>query len=144
MLKFNANTPIQFYAKSDTYVVGEGQNGSWTKIESIIKVATEEDLAVTVSTYFCEWQGSYGDRAMSAEALGVKDSARIRTFFNPDIYNKLRSEQVVIIKNADSTGIVDGVPDKTNPNVYELWGGVDDVLLENQFMEFKVRRYEGI
>jgi len=49
----------------------------------------------------------------------------------------------VIVKNADSTAIVGGVPDKNNPNVYELWGGVDNVKEERQFMEFKVRRYEG-
>jgi hypothetical protein len=52
--------------------------------------------------------------------------------------------QVVIIKNADSTAIVDDVPDKNNPNVYELWGGVDNVKEENQYMEFRVRRYESV
>jgi hypothetical protein len=63
--------------------------------------------------------------------------------YTPNLYGKLRTEQVVVIKNADSTAIKDGVPDKNNANVYELWGGVDNVLEKNQFMEFRVRRYEG-
>ncbi|MDK9712315.1 hypothetical protein [Acidaminobacter sp.] len=81
---------------------------------------------------------------MSAQALGVNDSASIRMTYNPEVYNKLRTTRVVVIKNADATAIVAGVPDKNNPNVYELWGGVDNVKEANQFLEFKVRRYEGL
>lgn len=80
---------------------------------------------------------------MEAQALGVNDSATIMMRYTPDLYTKFRTEQVIVIKNADSTAIKDGVPDKNNPNVYELWGGVDNVLEKNQFMEFRVRRYEG-
>ena len=132
-MKFNPTTPIKLYAKTTTYVSGQGQTTAWDLITS-----------GAYSTFFCEWRGSFGDRAMSAEALGVKDSATIRTFYNPVIYEKLRTAQVVVIKNADATAIVDGVPNKNNPNVYELWGGVDNVLEENRYMEFKVRRYEGL
>jgi hypothetical protein len=39
--------------------------------------------------------------------------------------------------------MVEGEPARKNPNVYELWSGVDNVKEENQFMEFHVRRYEG-
>jgi hypothetical protein len=60
------------------------------------------------------------------------------------VYAKLRTEQVVVIKNADATAMADGAPDKNNPNVYELWGGVDNVKEENRFMEFRVRRYESL
>lgn len=133
MLKFNPTTPLKLYAKTTSYTSGQGEATSWALIAS-----------GTISTFFCEWLGSYGDRALSAEALGVKDSATVRTFYNPDIYTKLRTVQVVVLKNADTTGIVAGVPDKNNPNVYELWGGVDNVKEENQFMEFRVRRYEGL
>ena len=133
MLKFNPNTPVRFYAKkSGTYVSGQGATSTWELVES-----------GTYNTFYCEWTGTFGDRAISAEALGVKDSATIRTFYNPDVYAKLRSVSVVVVKNADPTAIVDGVPDKKNPNVYELWGGVDNVKEENQYMEFRVRRYEG-
>ena len=132
-MKFNPNTPVNFYAKETTYVPGQGQTETWELI-----------VSGTYNTFYCEWKGSFGDRAMTAQALGVNDSATIRTFYNPVIYAKLRTVQVVVIKNADSTAIVDGVPDRNNPNVYELWGGVDNVLEENQYMEFRVRRYEGL
>lgn len=131
-MKLNPTTPIQCYAKANTYVPGTGQEDTWSLI-------TSGDF----STFYCEWAGSFGDRALSAQALGVKDSATIRTFYIPALYAKLRSVQVVIIKNADATAIVSGKPDRANPNVYELWGGVDNVKEENQFMEFRVRRYEG-
>lgn len=133
MLKFNPTTPVKFYAKTVTYVPGQGEATTWSLVES-----------GSYSTFFCEWQGSFGDRAMSAQALGVKDSATVRTFYNPTVYQKLRTTQVVVIKNADPAAIVSGVPDKNNPNVYELWGGVDNVKEENQYMEFRVRRYEGL
>lgn len=133
MMKFNPTTPVKFYVKTTTYVSGQGMTEAWELITS-----------GSHSTFFCEWRGSFGDRAMTAVSLGVNDSATIRTFYNPAVYGKLRTEQVVVIKNADATAIVDGIPDKNNANVYELWGGVDNVREENRFLEFRVRRYEGI
>lgn len=132
-MRFNANTPLKFYGQTVTYVPGQGNTTVWAVIKS-----------GNFETFWAEWTGSFGDRAMSAQALGVKDSATIRMTFNPTIYDKLRTEKVVIIKNADASAIVGGVPNKNNPNVYELWGGVDNVKEERQFMEFKVRRYEGL
>ena len=133
MMRFNPTTPVQFYAKESEYVSGQGMIETWNLVKS-----------GEYNTFYCDWQGTYGDRAISAEALGVRDSATIRIFYNPIIYEKLRTVRVVVIKNADSAAIVDGEPDKNNPNVYELWGGVDNVREENQFMEFRVRRYEGL
>ncbi len=133
MLKFNPNTPICFYEKVTTYVPGKGNTSAWNKL-----------VTNAMDTFYGEWRGSFGDRALSAQALGVKDSATFRTFFNPSIYLKLKSTQILIVKNADSSAIKDGEPDKANPNVYELWGGVDNVLEENKYMEFRVRRYEAI
>lgn len=133
MLRFNPNTLVKFYYKVTDYVSGKGNTTTWEKITSDGHDA-----------FYCEWKGAYGDRALSAEALGVKESATIRTFYNPNIYKQLRSVQVIVIKNGIEEAIVDGVPDKSNPNVYELWGGVDNVLEENKYMEFRVRRYEGI
>lgn len=132
-MKFNPNTPIQFYAKETTYVPGKGNTTTWNKINTD-----------GYETFYCEWRGSFGDRALSAEALGIKDSATIRTFYNPAIYEKLRSVHVVVVKNADETALIDGEPNKNNPNLYELWGGVDNVLEENRYLEFRVRRYEGL
>lgn len=143
MLKFNPITPVRFYAKESSYVPGQGQTVSWVLVESIIKPATEEAPAEKVGVFYCEWKGGFGDRAISAQALGVNDMATVRMFYNPTIYNELKTVQVVVIKNADSTAIVDGIPNKNNPNCYGLWGGVDNVAEENQYMEFRVRRYEG-
>lgn len=131
LFKFNPTTPVNFYTKENTYVPGQGKTTVWNPINTGTYI------------YYCEWRGSFGERALSAEALGVKDSATIKTFYNPTIYSKLRSTQVIIVKNADNTAFKDGNPDKNNPNVYELWGSVDNVKEENQFMEFRVRRYEG-
>ena len=127
MLKFNPTCPVHFYAKQSTYIPGEGQSTTW----------------VDKGVLYCEWRGAYGDRVTAAQALGVSDSATVRTFYHPDIYAALRGVQMVAIKNADPAGIKAGAPDKANPNVYELWGGVDNVAEENQYMEFRVRRYEG-
>lgn len=132
MLKFNPNTPVKFYTKEIEYVVGEGNKTTWQVIDSNRH-----------TVFYGEWKGTYGDRALSAEALGVKESATIRTFYNPNIYDKLRTVQVLVIKNADETAFKNGEPDKNNPNCYELWGGVDNVLEENRYLEFRVRRYEG-
>lgn len=121
MLKFNPTTPVKFFAKTSVYVPGEGQSVGWSDI----------------GTMYCEWRGSYGDRVTAAQALGVGDSATVRTFYRPEVYNALRSTQVIVLKN----GI--GEPTAQNPNAYELWGGVDNVAEENQFIEFRVRRYEA-
>lgn len=131
-LRFNPTTPLEFWTKESTYVPGQGQTTVWRKI-----------VTDGYSIFYCEWKGGFGDRALTAQSLGVNDMATVRTFYNPTIYGKLRTVQVIVIKNADVTAIVNGVPDKNNPNCYELWGGIDNVAEENQFMEFKVRRYEG-
>ena len=130
MFKFNPTTPLKFYAKETAYIPGQGNTTSWQEI--------------IINNLYCEWKGIFGDRAMSAQALGVKDSATIRMFYHPNIYAKLKSVQVIVVKNADATAIVNAEPNMNNPNVYEIWGGVDNVLEQNQFMEFRVRRYEGI
>lgn len=127
MIKFNPTTPVRFYAKESGYKPGEGATTGWNDIGKL----------------FCEWKGAFGDRVTAAQALGVNDSATVRTFYHPEIYKKLRTAQVVIIKNNDLSAIKNGIPDKNNPNVYELWSGVDNIQEGNQFMEFKVRRYEG-
>jgi len=133
VLRFNPTTPIKLYYKTTIYVPGQGNTTTWVELTS-----------GAYSTFYCEWKGGYGDAVITAANMGIKDFATIRTFYNPAIYEKLKTVYVVVIKNADSTAMVDGNPDKNNMNVYELWGGVDNVLEQNQFIEFKVRRYEGL
>jgi hypothetical protein len=128
MLRFNPTTPVRFYAAVSEYVKGVGQTETWQEI----------------GTLYGEWRGSFGDRRLNAQALGVSDSATVRTFYHPEIYQKLKTCRTVVVKNADPTAIENGEPDKLNPNCYEVWGGVDNVLEANQYMEFSVRRYEGL
>jgi hypothetical protein len=127
-MKFNPSTPLYYYAGESAYVPGTGATKTWTKI--------------IPDALYAEWRGGYGDRAIAAESLGVSDMATVRTFFHPDVYEKMNRKQVVVVKNSDNGALKNGLPEKNNPNVYELWGGVDNVANENQFMEFRVRRYE--
>ncbi len=133
MLRFNPNTPLKFYYKDMTYIQGQGNVTAW------VEIITDDN-----DTFYCEWKGGYGDAVITASSIGIKDWGTIRTFFNPSIFEKLKTESVVVIKNADTSAIVDGEINKNNMNVYELWGGVDNVLEQNQYLEFKVRRYEGL
>lgn len=137
MIKINPTTPVNFYAKNSVYVNGQGHTSAWEKIE--IEISETQ----AISTFYGEWRGSYGDRVTSAQALGVNDSATFRMFYNPEIYNKLRTTQVLIVKNADQTAFENNEIDSNNPNVYELWSGVDNIQEENKYMEFRIKRYEG-
>jgi|LSQX01.3.fsa_nt_gb hypothetical protein len=127
MLKFNPTTPVRYYVKKSKYIPGKGQESRW------------EDLGVL----YAEWRGTHGDRSTSAQALGVRESATVRTFYHPEIHAALESAEVVVVKNNDQATLRGGAPDKNNANAYELWGGVDNVEEANQCMEFMVRRYEG-
>ena len=132
-LKFNPTTPIKFYTKETTYIPGKGNVTEWKEL-----------VSDEYNTFYCEWRTMYGDTALTAETLGIKESATAKTFFNPNIYEKIRRVQTIVVKNADNTAFKNGEPDKKNPNVYELWGGVDNILEQNLHMEFRVRRYEGL
>ena len=129
MLKFNPVTPMLFYQKISTYTPGQGQSSEWVKI--------------VPNALYGEWRGGYGDRALAAEAVGVTDFATCRAYYYPALYEAMQRAQVLVVRNADATAIVNGAPNKANPNLYELWGGVDNVEQANQYLEFRVRRYEG-
>ena len=126
-MKIKPTTPVRFYEKRAVYIPGKGQETQW----------------VVVGLLYGEWRGAHGEQITAAQALGVKESATFRTFYHPDIYKALQGSPVVVAKNADETVIKNGAPDKSSPNAFELWGGVDNIAEENQFMEFKVKRYEG-
>lgn len=133
MIKLNATTPLMFYVFESVYVPGEGYTTVWNKYTS-----GEYEI------FWADWKGGFGDRAIAAQAQGVGDMATIRTFYNPTLYEKLRTKRVIVIKNADATAIKDNIPDKNNPNCYELWGGVDNISEANQLVEFRVKRVEQI
>lgn len=129
MIKFNPVTPMLFLVKSSTYVPGQGQITEWAK--------------VIPYPLYGEWKSGYGDRALAAEAVGVTDMATCRVYYYPAVYQAMQKSQVLVVRNADAEALIEGVPNKESINLYELWGGVDNVAQENLFMEFRVRRYEG-
>jgi hypothetical protein len=129
-------TAVSFWEKVTTYVPGQGDTTTWT-------LYTEG----TMSVFPCEWRGKFGygrrgNESYEADAEGVIDRASIRMPYIPGLYNKLRTGAVIVIKGADESGLVDGEPDPGNPNVYETYGGIDNILEENQYMEILVHRYE--
>lgn len=133
MIKLNATTPLMFYVFDSVYVPGEGYTTAWQKF-----------VSDGHETFWADWKGGFGDRAIAAQAQGIGDMATVRTFYNPTLCEKLRTKRTIVIKNADETAIKDNVPDKNNPNCYELWGGVDNIGEANQLMEFRVKRVEQI
>lgn len=135
-LRAKFTTAIAFHVQTTEYVSGQGVTKTWKKFES--ELSDDSKLSV----FFCEWVGSYGEIKFAAQAQGVSDSARVRIPYIPELYAALKSQKVIIAKNADTTVIVDNEPDAVNANAYRVWGSVDNVREENILMEFNVMRYE--
>lgn len=129
-------TAVSFWQKTSTYGVGKGNTTTWTLYSE-----------GTMSVFPCEWRGKFGygkrgNETYEAEAEGVIDRATIRMPYIPNLYNMLRTGAVIAVKGADETAIVNGEPNPGNPNVYETYGGIDNIYEENQYIEFHVHRYE--
>ena len=129
-------TAVSFWSKVSTYTAGQGNTTSW-------ELYTEGAMSV----FPCEWRGKFGygkrgNETYDGDAEGVVDRAQIRMPFIPGLYDKLRTGSVVVLKGDDQSGLIDGEPDPGNPNVYEAYGGIDNIYEENQYMEFHVHRYE--
>jgi hypothetical protein len=135
-------TPISIFYKETVYRPGTGSEAEWQRCESTPDAADPETV---VGVYFCEWIGAYGSHLLTAQSVGVNESATVRTRFNPDVYTALRHSECVIYKGI--AAIVDILehyrPRRGDPDLWALWTGVDNVREENLFLEFKVRRYEG-
>lgn len=135
-IKARFTTAVSFWEKVSTYTAGQGNTTTWT-------LFTEGSMSV----FPCEWRGKlgsgrHGNETFAADAEGFIDHASIRMPFIPGLYDKLRTGGVVIVKGADGSAITDGEPNPGSPNVYEAFGGIDNIYEENQYMEFNVRRYE--
>ena len=137
-IRISENTPLSFYYKSKAYQHGKvGTKTAWIKYSCFINQA-EQDV------FWCEWRGSYGTQQLKAMSLGVVDLCTIRMDYHPEIYNLLRSREVIVIKNASPTAVdAAGAPVISDPDVYSLWGAVDDIRNRRRIMEFQVRRYEA-
>ena len=129
-------TAVSFWEKVTSYTPGQGNTTKWV-------LYTEE----TMSVFPCEWRGKFGygrrgNETYEADAEGVIYRASVRMPYIPGLYNKLRAGAVVVIKGGSTSALIDGEPDPTNPDVYETYGGIDNIYEENQYMEFLVHRYE--
>lgn len=135
-LRAKFTTAISFYIQTTAYDSGQGVTKTWTLYKSELSDGSK------MSVFFCEWTGSYGEIKFAAQAQGVSDSARVRMPFIPELYAELKSQKVLIAKNADTNVIDDNAPDAANANAYRVWGSVDNIREENILMEFNVMRYE--
>ena len=132
-------TPLKFYAEQSTYVPGDGYTTGWLPLTTNVNLIGE---AQDIDVFWAEWQSAYGNQVLEAQAVGVNEMATIRMTYIPALFDALRTNKVVISKNADNI-IKDNIPDKDNPNAYSMLGGVDNFKEQNEWMEFKVRRYEA-
>ncbi|MHC1694620.1 MAG: hypothetical protein AB9835_04945 [Eubacteriales bacterium] len=96
-INIKPTTVIRIYEKQSGYVPGQGHSAGWIPVGSV---------------EFCEWRGSFGDRQTAAQAVGVNDSATIRMYYSPILYEKLRTAQAIIVKNNDNNAFKNGAPDK--------------------------------
>lgn len=130
------NTGISFWEKVTTYTVGKGVKTTW-------QLYTEG----TMSVFPCEWRskfmsGKNRNETYSADAEGVLERISVRMPYIPVLYEKLRSGSVIVVKGADESAIVDNEPNPNCLNVYEVFSGVDNMMDENQYMQFYLQRYE--
>ena len=129
-------TAISFWEKVSTYTAGEGNSTTWT-------LYTEG----TMSVFPCEWRGKIlagknQNETFDGNAEGSLERATIRMPFIPRLYEKLRSGAMIAVKGADGNAVTDGEPNLLSANVFEVFGTVDNILEENQYMEFQIARYE--
>lgn len=129
-------TAVSFWTKTTTYEPGQGHTTTWTLFAE-----------GAMSVFPCEWKsrfgyGRRGNETYEADAEGVVDRASIRMPFIPALYDKLRTETVIVIKGTASDALIDGEPNPGSPDVYENYGGIDNIYEERQYMEFLVHRYE--
>lgn len=128
-------TAVSFWEKVTAYVPGQGNSTSWT-------LYTEG----TMTIFPCEWRnkilaGKNQNETFDGNAEGALERATVRMPFIPALYEKLRSGAMVAIKGGNAE--TDTEPDLTSANAYEVFGTVDNLLEERQYMEFQIARYEA-
>lgn len=129
-------TAVSFWQKVTSYEPGKGNTTTWSLYSE-----------GTMSVFPCEWRGKFGygrrgNETYEADAEGVIDRAVVRMPFIPNLYNLLRTGAMIVIKGTNESSLVNGEPNPASPDVYETYGGIDNIYEENQYMEFLVHRYE--
>lgn len=146
-IRMNCTTAVQFYSRQRVYTAGQvGTTDSWVKFRSVLDQTIVNGTVAAetaIDVFWADWQGSYGSQQVQAMSMGVYDLCTLRMDYHPDLYALLRTKEVLIIKNAAADAVSNGVPIRSHPDVYTLWGAVDDIRNARKIMEFKVRRWEG-
>ena len=124
------NTPLQVLYK--TY---DGKTPRWVQY-------TEDLDGEMISVFFCQWKNYFGTEAIKANATGIMQPARVRIPYIPALYSILIQKETIIVRGAEATDLIDGVPDYKNPNLYVLTSNVDNINDESRLLEFSVKRYE--
>lgn len=137
-VKMYCNTAVQFYTQEKAYTPGQvGPTKKWSKFISQIG----DD---SIDVFWADWRGSFGQQQIQAMSMGVYDLCTVRMNYHPELYKLLRTKEVLLIKDAASDAVdTDGQPVRNHPDVYKLWGAVDDIRSMRRIMEFKVRRWEA-
>lgn len=136
-IKMSCTTPVQLYFRQRTYTAGQvGASDTWQKFETFIGEKITDILWV-------DWRGSYGSQQIQSMSMGVYDLCTIRMDYHPQLYELMRRKEMLIIKNAAQDAIEGSAPVRNHPDVYTLWGSVDDIRNLHKIMEFKVRRWEA-
>ena len=137
VIKMHCNTAVHFFFRQRAYVPGQvGTADTWMKFSSLVG-ETEIDV------FWVDWRGSYGTQQVQAMSLGVYDLCTLRMDYHPQLYDLLRTKEALVIKNASADAVDQGIPVRNHPDVYTLWGAVDDIRSMRRIMEFKVRRFES-
>lgn len=135
-ITMNCTTAVQFFFRQRVYTAGQvGTTDSWIKFRSLIG-------ETVLDVFWADWRGSFGTQQVQSMSMGVYDLCTVRMDFHPDLYALLRTKEALVIKNAAADAVEYGIPVKSHPDVYTLWGAIDDIRNLHKIMEFKVRRWE--
>ena len=136
-IEISTNTAVKIFYKTKQYAAGTvGTKASWEIFRSSLD-------SYTLEVFWVDWRGSYGTQQVKAMSLGVYDLCTVRMDYHPALYRLLQTREVILIKNASAVAIdVAGNPILSDPDVYSVWGAVDDIRNRQNIMEFQVRRYE--
>ena len=137
-IEISTNTAVKIFYKTKQYAAGSvGTKESWEIFRSSLD-------SFTLEVFWVDLRGSYGSQQVKAMSLGVYDLCTVRMDYHPTLYRLLQTREVILIKNASAAAIdAAGHPILSNPDVYTLWGAVDDIRNRQKIMEFQVRRYEA-
>ena len=98
------NTAVRFYHQVTNYNPGQvGASKQWVKF-------TAEVGENMLDVFWADWRGSFGDQALRAMSMGVSDFCTIRMDYQPELYELLRTKEMLVVKDANDDAIIDGAP----------------------------------